>query len=98
MTVRQMMALIHECHLVLDNVSSPSHVATAFGIPTIVLFSQAIREVFRPYSEERDRHFVFYKDVDCRECELVHCGNRVCLDFTADEVFAKTIEMLGLRS
>ncbi|PIQ96947.1 MAG: hypothetical protein COV67_06850 [Nitrospinae bacterium CG11_big_fil_rev_8_21_14_0_20_56_8] len=98
MTVRQMMALIHECHLVLDNDSSPSHVATAFGIPTIVLFSQAIREVFRPYSEERDRHFVFYKDVDCRECELVHCGNRVCLDFTADEVFAKTIEMLGLRS
>jgi len=94
MTVRQMMAVIHECDLVIDNDSSPSHVATAFGIPAIVLFSQAIREIFRPYHPEKDQHFVFYNDVDCRECELTHCDDRICLDFSPDEVFAKALELI----
>jgi len=95
MTVRQMMAIIHECDLVVDNDSSPSHVATAFGIPAIVLFSQAIREIFRPYHPEKDQHYVFYKDVDCRECELTHCGDRICLDFSPDEVDTQVLKMLS---
>ena len=96
-TVRQMMAIIHECDLVIDNDSSPSHVATAFGIPTIVLFSQAIRTIFRPYHQEKDRHFVFYNDVNCRECELTTCDDRICLDFSSDEVYAQALKMLALE-
>ncbi len=95
MTVRQMMAIIHECDLVIDNDSSPSHVATAFGIPAIVLFSQAIREIFRPYHPVNDQHFVFYNDVDCRECELTHCDDRICLDFSPDEVYTQALKMLS---
>ena len=96
-TVRQMMAIIHECDLVIDNDSSPSHVATAFGIPTIVLFSQAIREIFRPYHQEKDQHFVFYNDVNCRECELTSCDDRICLDFSSDEVCFQALKMLSLE-
>ena len=84
-----------ECDLIIDNDSSPSHMATAFGIPTIVLFSQAILKIFRPYDLVRDRHFVFYNDVDCRECELTRCDNRICLDFSSDEVYAKALEMIS---
>jgi heptosyltransferase-2 len=94
LTLRQMMAIVKECDLVIDNDSSPSHIATAFGIPAIVLFSQAIREIFRPYNPVKDRHFIFYNDVDCRECELDHCDNRICLDFSSDEVHAKALEMI----
>ena len=97
-TVRQMMAIVKECDLVIDNDSSPSHVATAFGIPTVVLFSQAIRAIFRPYNPVKDHHFVFYKDVDCRECELTHCIDRICLDFSPDEVFAQALEMLSCKN
>tara|TARA_B110000438_G_scaffold281687_1_gene308065 strand:+ start:150 stop:1955 length:1806 start_codon:yes stop_codon:yes gene_type:complete len=97
-TVRQMMAIIHQCDLVIDNDSSPSHIATALGIPTIVLFSQAILEIFRPYDYDNDQHFVFYNDVDCRECGLTYCSNRICLDFSVDEVFSKAIEMLPLSN
>ncbi len=95
LTLRQMMAIVKECDLIIDNDSSPSHMATAFEIPAIVLFSQAIREVFRPYDPEKDRHFVFYNDVDCRECELVRCDNRICLDFSSAEVYAKALEMIS---
>ena len=98
MTVRQMIAIIHQCDLVIDNDSSPSHIATAFKIPTIVLFSQAIREIFRPYNYETDRHFVFYKDVDCRECGLSYCPDRICLDFSPSEVFSQALEMLSLNN
>ena len=95
LTLRQMMAIVKECDLVIDNDSSPSHIATAFTIPAIVLFSQAIRKIFRPYNPVKDRHFVFYNDVDCRECELDHCDNRVCLDFSSDDVHAKALEMIS---
>jgi ADP-heptose:LPS heptosyltransferase len=94
-TVRQMMAIIHECDLVIDNDSSPSHIATALGVPTIVLFSQAIREIFRPYDEKKDHHFVFYNDVHCRECELTTCDNRICLEFSPDEVYLQALKMLS---
>ena len=98
MTVRQMIAIIHQCDLVIDNDSSPSHIATVFGVPTIVLFSQAIREIFRPYDNEKDQHFVFYNDVDCRECGLTYCSDRICLDFSPDEIFSKALEMLSLNN
>ena len=88
------MALIHQCDLVIDNDSSPSHIATAFGIPAIVLFSQAIREIFRPYHPEKDKHFVFYNDVDCRECELTHCDDRICLEFSPNEVYNQALKIL----
>ena len=94
-TVRQMMAIINECDLVIDNDSSPSHVATAFGIPAIVLFSQAIREIFRPYNPVNDHHFVFYKDVHCRECGLSYCADRICLDFSPDEVYTQVLKILS---
>ena len=97
-TVHQMMAIINECDLVIDNDSSPSHIATALGIPTIVLFSQAIREIFRPYNLVNDRHFVFYKDVDCRECGLTQCPDRICLDFYPNEVFSQALAMLSLKN
>ncbi len=96
MTLRQMMAVIHQCDLVVDNDSSPSHVATALGIPTIVLFSQAIREVFRPYHPDKDQHFVFHNNVHCRECELTSCDDRICLDFSPDEVYAKILETIDV--
>ena len=97
-TVRQMIAIIQQCDLVIDNDSSPSHIATAFGVPTIVLFSQAIREIFRPYDQVKDHHFVFYKDVHCRECGLSYCADRICLDFSPDEVFFQALEMLSLKN
>ena len=97
-TVRQMIAIISLCDLVIDNDSSPSHIATVFGVPTIVLFSQAIREIFRPYDYEKDQHFVFYNDVDCRECGLTYCSDRICLDFSPDEIFSKALEMLSLNN
>jgi ADP-heptose:LPS heptosyltransferase len=96
-TVRQMMAIIHECDLVIDNDSSPSHVATAFRIPTIVLFSQAIKKIFRPYHPEKDQHFIFYNDVNCRECELTQCDDRICLNFSSDEVYAQALQMLSIK-
>ncbi len=96
-TVRQMMAIIHECDLVIDNDSSPSHVATAFGIPTIVLFSQAIKKIFRPYHQEKDQHFIFYNDVNCRECELTQCVDRICLNFSSDEVYTQALQMLSIK-
>ena len=96
-TVRQMVAIINECDLVIDNDSSPSHVATALRVPTIVLFSQAIRKIFRPYHPKKDKHFIFYNDVDCRECELTECENRICLDFSSDEVYTQALKMLSIE-
>ncbi|MBI4383679.1 MAG: hypothetical protein HY579_06555 [Nitrospinae bacterium] len=93
-SVRQMMAVVRECDLAIDNDSAISHIATAFGVPALVFFSQAIRQIFRPYDETRDRHKVLYRDVPCRECKLSHCDHKTCLDFPADEAFAVAMQLL----
>jgi ADP-heptose:LPS heptosyltransferase len=94
LTLRQMMAIVKECDLVIDNDSSPVHIAAAFEVPRIVLFSQSIREIFCPYPENH-QHYVFYNDVNCRECELARCEDRICLNFSPNEVFSKALEILN---
>jgi ADP-heptose:LPS heptosyltransferase len=93
-SLRQLTALIRESALVIDNDSAPSHIAAAFGVPALVLFSQAIREIFRPYDASADKHRVLYRDVPCRECGLNICDHKICLDFTVDEVYARAVEIL----
>jgi ADP-heptose:LPS heptosyltransferase len=93
LTLRQAMSIIKECALVIDNDSSPSHIAVSFGVPAIVLFSQSIRKIFCPYLEN-SKYYVFYNDVNCRECELITCDDRICLYFSPSDVYDQALKML----
>lgn len=93
--LRQLMAIVHEADLMVDNDSGPSHIAVALDIPTVTLLGPNIKEIFNDYYSGDDRHFLFYKEVPCRECGLLQCGNKICLDFTVEEVLHQCLQSLA---
>ena len=38
--------------------------------------------------------YVFYNDVNCRECELITCDDRICLYFSPSDVYDQALKML----
>ncbi|MFQ5672912.1 MAG: glycosyltransferase family 9 protein [Nitrospinales bacterium] len=93
--LRQLMAIIQEADLMIDNDSGPSHIAVALNVPTVTLLGPNIKEIFNDYYSGDDRHFLFYKEVPCRECGLLRCDNKICLDFTVEEVLDKCLQSLA---
>ncbi|HJQ12162.1 MAG TPA: glycosyltransferase family 9 protein [Gemmatimonadaceae bacterium] len=47
-SLRQLIALIAECHLLVCNDSGPMHIAGALGVPTVAMFGSGIGERFAP--------------------------------------------------
>ena len=92
-SLRQMMALLAECHLVVTNDSGPMHVAAALGLPLVATFGSTDEHATGP--------------VGSRACVVKHpvacspCGLRVCpIDFrcmaglSVDEVYQATLELV----
>jgi heptosyltransferase-2 len=50
-TLRQMMALIERCGLLVCNDSGPMHIAGALGVPTVAMFGAGIEQWFAPLGE-----------------------------------------------
>lgn len=50
-TLREMMALIERCSLLVCNDSGPMHIAGALGVPTVAMFGPGIEQWFAPLGE-----------------------------------------------
>ncbi|MCH7760178.1 lipopolysaccharide heptosyltransferase II [candidate division TA06 bacterium] len=105
-SLRELAALLDQCHLVVTNDSGPLHMATALGRPVVALFGPTVEEFgFTPYdnqsSEFEVRSIVLSKDLSCRPCSLHgshHCplGHHNCMNFiTSDEVFGAVKKILS---
>lgn len=85
--------LLKLCKLLITNDSGPLHLAVALGIPTVSFFGPETPTLYGPLG---NRHFVFFKNIDCSPCINVHTGKIVkcvkaypeCLEsITPEEVF-----------
>lgn len=71
--LRELIALINQCHLFLSNDSGPMHIAAALKIPLIALFGSTNNVKTGPYRHGE----VIHKHVECSPCY-----KRVCpIDF-----------------
>ncbi|WP_276609549.1 lipopolysaccharide heptosyltransferase II [Trichloromonas acetexigens] len=68
--VREMMALLSRCRLMITNDSGPMHVAAAFGVPLVAVFGPTDHTTTSPLSE---RSRIVCKPVDCAPCLLRQC-------------------------
>ena len=68
--VREMMALLSRCRLMITNDSGPMHVAAAFGVPLVAVFGPTDHTTTSPLSE---RARIVRKPVDCAPCLLRQC-------------------------
>jgi heptosyltransferase-2 len=96
-TVRQLMALLSRCRLVVTNDSGPMHVAAAFNVPVVAVFGPTDHTTTSPLAETSR---IVRHPVDCAPCLLRQCPtDHRCMEaVTVEDVLLAARELLGIPS
>ena len=99
--LRQFMAVLSRCRLLICNDSGPMHIATALGVPVVAVFGPTEPAWFVPLG--RDNQLVIQPGFWCRPCfDYCRFDQPYCLrTITVDSVFeasAKSVSALLKRS
>lgn len=85
--LRDLLALIQSCHLLVCNNSGPLHMAVALDTPTVSTMGPTIPERWRPHGQG---HIVIRKDLPCSPCDDGSCRvktHECMMLITVDDVF-----------
>ncbi len=93
-SVRQMMAVLARCRLLVSNDSGPMHVGAALGVPIVAIFGSTDHTTTYPYTDLRK---VVRKDFECAPCLKRQCPtDHRCMEaVTADDVVFAANELLS---
>ena len=72
-SLRELMALLKLCRVLLTNDSGPMHVAAALGTPVVVPFGSTSPELTGPGLPGDPRHRLIKSDAPCSPCFLREC-------------------------
>ncbi len=72
-SLRELMALLKTCRVLLTNDTGPMHVAAALGIPVVVPFGSTSPELTGPGLPGDARHRLLQSDAPCAPCFLREC-------------------------
>jgi len=67
-SLRQLMALLASCRVLLSNDSGPMHLAAALGVPVVVPFGSTSPELTGPGLPGDPRHHILRGDAPCSPC------------------------------
>ena len=92
-TLRQFMALLRECHLVVTNDSGPMHVAAALERPLVAIFGSTDERSTGPVSS---RARIVKHAVPCSPCGLRECpiDFRCMAGVSVDDVYRAALELV----
>ena len=82
-TIRELMAAVKRCAMLLTNDTGPMHIASAFQVPVVAIFGPTDWRTTSPFGSA---HAIVRQPVDCapcllRECPIDHrCMTRVSVD------------------
>lgn len=93
-TLRELIALLEQCHLFLTNDSGAMHVAAALQVPIVAVFGSTNPDTTAPYGEG---HILIRHSVSCSPCLKRECPTdfRCMLDISPEEVAAACEKQLG---
>jgi len=72
-SLRELMALLKLCRVLLTNDTGPMHVAAALGTPVVVPFGSTSPELTGPGLPDDTRHRLLKSDAPCSPCFLREC-------------------------
>ena len=72
-SLRELMALLKLCRVLLTNDTGPMHIAAALGTPVVVPFGSTSPELTGPLSMDGSRHQIIKSDAPCSPCFLREC-------------------------
>lgn len=96
-TIRELMAVVKRCRILITNDTGPMHVAAACGVPVVAVFGPTDSRTTAPYGQEQS---VVRESVDCAPCLLRECpiDHRCMTRISADRVFEVAVQQVsGLR-
>jgi heptosyltransferase-2 len=95
-TLRELMAVLALCPVVLTNDTGPMHVAAAVGSTVIALFGSTSPELTGPGLPGDSRHRIIRSDAPCAPCFLRECpiDFRCMLGVSGERVMAEVMELV----
>ncbi|HKL48300.1 MAG TPA: lipopolysaccharide heptosyltransferase II, partial [Desulfuromonadales bacterium] len=86
-SIRQMMAIIDRCRLMVSNDSGPMHVAAALDVPVVAVFGATDHTTTYPWTKQ---YRVVRRDFECAPCLKRQCPtDHRCMEaVTVDDVLA----------
>lgn len=93
-TIRELMAAVKRCILLLTNDTGPMHIASAFRVPVTAIFGPTDWRTTSPYGAE---HAVVREPVDCAPCLLRECpiDHRCMTRISSDRVYEAAAKPLS---
>lgn len=93
-TVRELMAVVKRCRLLITNDTGPMHIAAAFGVPVVAVFGPTDWRTTAPYGQERS---IVREAVDCAPCLLRECpiDHRCMTRIPVDRVYEAALQQLN---
>lgn len=83
--IREFVALLSRCDLLVCNNSGPLHIAAALKVPTVSMIGPTVTPLWLPYGEN---NLVINKALSCSPCNRAVCKDHQCMEsITVDEVF-----------
>lgn len=91
-SIRELMAILSLCRLLLTNDSGPMHIATALNVPVVALFGPTDHTTTSPVGKLSE---IVKNEVECAPCLLRHCptDHRCMTGISIDQVM-ESIRML----
>jgi heptosyltransferase-2 len=98
-SLRELMALLKICRVVLTNDTGPMHVAAALGTPVVVPFGSTSPELTGPGLPGDARHRLLKSDAPCAPCFLRECpiDFRCMNGLGVERVVAAVLELNATR-
>jgi heptosyltransferase-2 len=93
-TIRELMAVIQRCAVLVTNDTGPMHVASAFHVPVVAIFGPTDWRTTSPYGE---KHALIRQAVDCAPCMLRECpiDHRCMTGVTVEKVVAAAANLMA---
>ena len=93
-TVRELMAAVKQCEVLLTNDTGPMHIAAAFRVPVVAIFGPTDWRTTSPFEST---HVIVRQSVDCAPCFLRECpiDHRCMTRVTVDQVYEAATKQLA---
>jgi heptosyltransferase II len=93
-TIRELMAAVKRCAVLLTNDTGPMHIASAFQVPVVGIFGPTDWRTTSPFGSA---HTIVRQPVDCAPCLLRDCpiDHRCMTGVTVDQVQEAAVRQLG---
>jgi heptosyltransferase-2 len=94
-TIRELMAAVKRCAILLTNDTGPMHIASAFQVPVVAIFGPTDWRATSPFGSA---HAIVRQPVDCAPCLLRECpiDHRCMTRVSVDQVHEEAVKLMHL--